>query len=121
MHLASAVTRHLLACAAFVCAPTSANPAQVNDKLLDALLLADQVPGMSAAIINDGKLVWQGKAGFADVTNKVPVSAESRFRLASVSKFVTTMLLARLVEQDRIDLSAPISGYLPDFHKKPIR
>ena len=54
MHLASAVTRHLLACAAFVCAPTSANPAQVNDKLLNALLLANQVPGMSAAIGGHG-------------------------------------------------------------------
>lgn len=108
----------LLMCGLISAAPAFANPAALNDKLLDALRKNNNVPGMSAAIIKDGKLVWQGSAGFADVARKIPVDASTRFRLASVSKFVTTLMLARLVEQNRITLSDPVARYLPDYPAK---
>jgi serine beta-lactamase-like protein LACTB len=118
VQIASHVIPRLLSCALLVAQPAAAKPLELNDQLLDALRLANNVPGMSAAIIKDGKLVWQGHTGHADVARKVPVSASTRYRLASVSKFVTATMLARLVEQDRINLSAPVSHYLPDFPAK---
>lgn len=108
----------LLMCGVLSVAPAFANPAALNDKLLDELRKNNNVPGMSAAIIKDGKLVWQGSSGYADVARKIPVDTGTRFRLASVSKFVTTVMLARLVEQNRITLGDPVSRYLPDYPAK---
>ncbi|MEJ7805429.1 MAG: serine hydrolase domain-containing protein [Telluria sp.] len=118
MQIASTCLSAMLSCAMLAAVPAAATPMAVNDKLLDALQQMNGVPGMSAAIIKDGKLVWQGSTGYADVDRKVPVSRTTRFRLASVSKFVTAVMLARLVEQDRIRLSDPVSAYLPDFPAK---
>lgn len=118
MHKVSNLLPALLSCTLLVAMPAAAKPVELNDQLLDALRQANRVPGMSAAIIRDGKLVWQGHTGYADVARKVPVTASTRFRLASVSKFVTAAMLARLVEQNRIDLAAPVSQYLPDFPAK---
>ena len=103
------IVRCLAVCMLMLALPVAASPAQQNTMAFDAMQKASNVPGMSAAIMKDGRVVWQGNVGYADVANKVPVSARTRFRLASVSKFVTTLMLARLVEQGRIDLAAPIS------------
>lgn len=108
----------VLMCGLLSSAPAFASSATLNDKLLEALQKNNHVPGMSAAIIKNGKLVWQGSAGYADLARKIPVNADTRFRLASVSKFVTTVMLARLVEQNRFDLTAPVSRYLPDYPAK---
>lgn len=115
------IVRCLAVCMLMLALPVAASPAQQNTMAFDAMQKASNVPGMSAAIMKDGRVVWQGNVGYADVANKVPVSARTRFRLASVSKFVTTLMLARLVEQGRIDLAAPISRYVPEFPAKAYR
>lgn len=108
---------HLLAWAPLVCISASANPAQINDKVLKAPPRANHYPAWPLQSSRMGR--WcGGNAGFTDVKNQVPVRADTRFRLASASKFATQMLLARLVEQGRLDLSAPISHYLPDCPRK---
>ncbi len=105
-------------CLLWCCLPAAASPRALNDHLLEALRRANGVPGMSAAIVKDGQIVWQGHSGHADVSRNMPVTASTRFRLASVSKFVTTVMLARLVEQQRISLEAPITRYFPEYPAK---
>lgn len=107
----------LLTC---ICASASAQrvPATLPDLLLDELRRSAGVTGMSAAISKDGKPVWHGESGFADLATRAPVTAKTEFRLGSVSKFVTVAMLARLVDQGQIDLDRPVHAYLPDFPAK---
>ncbi|MDO3386937.1 serine hydrolase domain-containing protein [Gilvimarinus sp. SDUM040013] len=72
-------------------------------------------PGISAAVAIDGDLVWAGTAGWADLKTRRPVTPDTRFRIGSTSKPVTMTALARLVDQGRIDLDAPISTYIPNL------
>lgn len=78
----------------------------------------NKVPGMSAAVSVDGKLIWSEGFGYADLENGIPATQHTRFRIASISKPITAAALALLYEQGLIDLDEPIETYLPDFPKK---
>ncbi len=69
-------------------------------------------PGMSVAVARHGKLVYARGFGFADPEAKMPVTPRSRFRLASVSKPITAVAALRLVDEERIELDAPILKYV---------
>src|SRR6185437_13818589 len=53
--------------------------------------------------------------GFADPEAKVPATADTIYRVGSVSKLFTDLAIMQLVERDALDLDAPITKYLPDF------
>lgn len=72
-------------------------------------------PGVSAAVMVDGRLVWSGQSGFADSAKRVPVVSGTLYSLASVTKmFVSTMVL-RLSEKGELYLDDPIAGYVPSY------
>lgn len=79
---------------------------------------ASSVPGMSVAIGVQGKLIWSEGFGFADLEQRAPVNAQSRFRLGSVSKMLTVAAVARLYQEGKLDLDAPIHKYVPTFPDK---
>ncbi|HKB35175.1 MAG TPA: serine hydrolase [Gemmataceae bacterium] len=79
---------------------------QVRDKRL---------PALSIALIDDQKIVWARGFGFADPKAKKPATAETVYRVGSVSKLFTDIAVMRLVEQGQLDLDAPVTKYLPDF------
>jgi CubicO group peptidase (beta-lactamase class C family) len=87
--------------------------ARIADALLEALVETSGVPGISASYTRDGELVWTGVAGFRDVERRLPVVAETEFRLASVSKLVTAVAGARLVQSGLLDPDAPVQTALP--------
>lgn len=68
-------------------------------------------PGISAAIAIDGELVWTGTAGWADIATQVPMRHNTQFRIGSTSKALTSTLLARMVQDDRLSLDTPLSEY----------
>jgi len=76
------------------------------------------IPGMSAAVAVDGRVVWAEGFGYADVENRVPVGAETKFRIASISKALTAAAVGRLVQEGRLDLDAPVQRYVPSFPRK---
>ncbi len=80
--------------------------------------LAPKVPGVSVAVAIDGKIVWSEGFGFADLEAKKPVTKETKFRIGSISKSLTSVGLALMVERGQIDLDAPIQKYVPDFPDK---
>lgn len=90
--------------------------ARISDTILQALVEANGVPGMSAALVRKGEVVWIGSAGLRDVERALPVDADTTFRLASVSKLITATAAARLAEDGNLDLDAPVQSivrYLP--------
>ena len=77
----------------------------------------DRMPGLSVAFMKDG-FVWAKGFGFADLENNVPATAESSYRLASITKTITAFAVLQLVEAGRINLDAEIQTYVPYFPKK---
>ncbi len=80
--------------------------------------VAPKTPGICAAAAVDGKIVWSRQIGYADYRAKAPVAANTRFRVGSVSKPLTSAGLMLLVERGKLDLDAPIQKYIPDFPDK---
>jgi len=80
--------------------------------------LVGRIAGLQVAVGVDGKLVWSEGFGYADVACKVPVTAETQFRIGSVSKPLTAAALALLYERGKLDLDAPVQRYIPSFPDK---
>lgn len=72
------------------------------------------VPGVALGVLRNGQATIRG-FGVTNVDYPQPVTSDTVFPLASISKTVTTTTVMRLVEQGKIDLRAPVRKYLPDF------
>lgn len=71
------------------------------------------VPGMQVAVWRGERLVWSEALGWADAENRAPVTPTTRFPIGSVSKALTAVVAARLVDRGVLDLDAPIRRYVP--------
>ncbi len=74
------------------------------------------VPGAAVAIVQHGEVRWVKGYGLADVAQGVPVTAETVFQVASISKPVTAWGVMRLAQQGLIALDAPVETYLTRWH-----
>ena len=88
-----------------------------NDDLASRLVASIQmhkVPGASAAVFRGGQ--WEvAAAGVTNVTTGVGVTAETVMHIGSITKVMTATLVMQLVDEGRIELTAPLKRYLPDF------
>jgi len=75
----------------------------------------NQVMGVSIAIVDNQKVVWAQGFGFADKKNKVPATAETVYRIGSISKLSTAMATMKLAEDGKVDIDRPLKNYLPQF------
>jgi len=82
---------------------------------LDGQMLERGLPGVAVGVVADQDLVWAAGFGFADATNKVPMTPATRFRMASHSKLFTATAVMQLREQGKLRLDDPVSRYLPWF------
>ena len=80
--------------------------------------IARGTPGLSLAVAVDGKIVYSEGFGFADLEERVPVWPTTKFRIGSVSKPLTAIALAQLVEAGKLDLDAPVQKYVRSFPDK---
>ena len=84
---------------------------------LDAYILDEMdyenLPGMSTLIVKGGEIVWVESYGMADIENDVPVSDNTAFLTASVSKLFMATAFMQLEEDGLIDLDEDINTYLP--------
>jgi CubicO group peptidase (beta-lactamase class C family) len=82
-------------------------------KSIPELLKDSAVPGLSLALIRDGKTYWVHGFGVRDVKSQQAVSEETIFEAASLSKPVFAYGVLKLVDQGKLDLDTPLSKYLP--------
>lgn len=71
--------------------------------------------GFTAAVIHDGEIVYRTAVGMADRENDIPMRENTRFRIASMTKPITTVALMMLVEDGAVSLGDPVSRYIPAF------
>lgn len=74
------------------------------DRLIEAFLREHSVAGAALAVTDHGRLVYSRGYGYADVAAKQPVTAQSLFRIASISKPITAVAVLQLIEQGRLGL-----------------
>jgi CubicO group peptidase (beta-lactamase class C family) len=72
-------------------------------------------PGMAVGVVSDQRLVWSKGFGFANLASKVPMTAQTKFRMASHSKLFTAIAVMQLREQGKLHLDDPVSKHLPWF------
>ncbi len=94
--------------------PTADLDAWILDTLQDA-----RAPGLSVGVIRGGEVVFQKGYGFADLEAEAPVTSDTIFMLASVSKTVMVTALMQLWEQGLFQLDDDINGYLPFMVENP--
>jgi CubicO group peptidase (beta-lactamase class C family) len=73
------------------------------------------VPGVGLGIVQGGKVVFAGGFGARELGSPAPVDADTLFMIASNTKALTTLLLARLVEEGRMTWDTPVTRLLPQF------
>jgi CubicO group peptidase (beta-lactamase class C family) len=89
----------------------------IND--LDSLIIEKfnkHAPvGLAVGVVYDGQLVYSKGFGMADIEKKKPVTADTIFRIGSISKTLTTIGLMQLWEQDKFELDDPVNPYLKTY------
>ncbi len=115
-----------LCCTALCVAATEAAATdELSQRIEEAArqeLVESGAPSMQIAVAHDGRVIFQGAYGFADLEQKVPANVHSRYRTASLSKWLTATAALALVELGKLDLDAPIQRYCPSFpaHGSPM-
>ncbi|MCD2515379.1 serine hydrolase [Massilia sp. G4R7] len=92
--------------------------AKPDTRTLDAEMRRLHVPGVSVAVIRNGKLAWAKGYGVAG-PNGAPVTPQTLFQAASISKPVTAMAALKMVETGQLDLDADINTALSSWKLPP--
>jgi len=105
-----------------VTACASANANRITSFVRDADEIRNtlRIPGMSAAILENQKVIWMRGFGYADIENKVPATPETLYSIASATKTFGSTLLMQLVEKGQVSLDEPALSYPPSRYAAPI-
>jgi CubicO group peptidase (beta-lactamase class C family) len=94
-------------------------PAAVEqlDTIIDTVMTRTGVPGLAAAVVYDGELLYAKGFGVRDITTRVPVDPEGAtvFQLASVSKALSSTVVAGAVGRGAVKWTDPVVGHLSSF------
>ena len=86
---------------------------------MEAQIAYRGLPGMAVGVVHDQQLVWSQGFGHADVASKKPMTADTRFRIASNSKLFAAIAILQLREAGKLRLDDPVVKHLPWFTMKP--
>lgn len=86
--------------------------------LLDQLVNENKVVGAAGGYSINGQAIWQSASGYSNQETKQVFTPTTVTRIASIAKPMTALAVMQLVEQNLIDLDAPIQLYIPDYPKQ---
>jgi len=86
------------------------------DWYIQKLIKQQEIAGLSIAIIDDQKIIWQKGYGKANEKPNAAATENTIYRAGSVSKLFTGLAIMQLVEREKLDLDKPIIDYLPEFN-----
>ncbi len=84
------------------------------DRVLPAFLDKHRVPGCAVAVAKGGEVIYARGFGFADVSSREPVTPQSLFRIASISKPITAVAILQLIEQGKLKLDDRVHELIQD-------
>ncbi len=88
------------------------------DSFLKAHMQYYKIPGMSIAVVKDGRVIYQNALGYKNAFTKEPVTTDTLFEAGSMTKVVFAYAVNRLVERGVLDLDVPLYRYWPEVLDK---
>jgi|TARA_B110000238_G_scaffold65475_1_gene71911 CubicO group peptidase (beta-lactamase class C family) len=85
------------------------------DAVINAEIASGKIPGAVALVARNGKIAYFKSFGFADIDAQTPMQKDSIFRLASMTKAITSVGAMILYERGLFQLNDPVSKYIPEF------
>ncbi len=95
------------------------NKNEIFNKELTRLQEFFSIPGMSAIVSKDGKIIFENYLGYSNLDTKERIDSETLFPIASITKTFSATLLMQLVEEGKLSLEDPINKYLPESELYP--
>jgi len=97
--------------------PQPAPPKSLEElqKAIKTELDKNHLPGAGVALVSHGELLWCGGIGNADVASKKPITCDTEFRVASISKTFVALALLKLQEEGKINLEARLHDVAPEI------
>jgi len=86
---------------------------------LDSLVKKYDIAGLSVSVAKDSKIVYTQGFGKRDIGRNLPVNDSTKFRIASISKFFTSIAVMQLYEQGKLKLDEDVSRYLGYTFRNP--
>jgi CubicO group peptidase (beta-lactamase class C family) len=86
--------------------------------VIDEAVSGGRIVGAVVLVSKNGKVIYQGAAGFADREAKVSMRFDSMFRFASLTKPIVSVAALALLEQKLLDLEDPVVKFIPSFRPK---
>lgn len=108
----------------FAAAATAAEPAPAGflperleriDRVIEESIAAGELPGAVALVVRDGEIAYQKAFGYADLASKKPMRVDTIFRIASMTKAITSVGVMMLYEHGHFQLNDPLAEFLPEF------
>ncbi len=109
----SAGAASLLLCAQLGAAQLSPQGTAEIDRYMQGAIGSTRIPGMVAVVVDKNGIIYEKAFGLMDSARGKPMSTDAIFRLASMTKAITSTAIMMLVEEGKVDLNAPASKYLP--------
>lgn len=85
------------------------------EQLIEHGMRADEVAGLSIAVVDDQRVIWSNGFGWADANNQVKATDRTLYRMGSISKLFTSTAAMQLAQQGLLDIDAPIEKALPQW------
>ena len=85
------------------------------DAAMEREVEAGELPGAVALVMKNDEIVYHKSFGFADIASQSPMQNDSIFRIASMTKAITSVAVMTLYEQGYFQLNDPVADYLPEF------
>lgn len=84
-------------------------------ELIEEARLATGVPGVAVAVVQDGKIVFERGFGVRELGKPAKVTPATRFMIGSLTKSLTTVMMARLADQKKLTWETPVTQLAPSF------
>ncbi len=102
-------------------APVMATAESLHSQIkeIDSLIAADlaklPVGSVTAGVVSGKQLIWSKSYGYADMEKKIPADADTVYRIGSITKMFTALMLEQLAEDGKVSLSDPVEKYFPEI------
>ena len=90
------------------------------DKMIQGCIDREEVPGAVGILIKDGKIGYHKAFGWADIESKKPLKKDTLFRIASMSKLITTVAALQLFEKAEYNMFTELGSILPEFKEQTV-
>jgi len=101
----------------FAASAQQLQPSSAIDEAMRGAVARKEVTGVVVMAADRKRIIYQGAFGVADIGDARPLKVDALFRIASMTKAVTSTAAMQLVEQGRFAIEDPVAKYLPEFAK----